>query len=365
MTEKYPEIEVDKIVTTHKYVDGGWCWTKYNAGPYRGCSFDCAYCYNISANDGSEVAVKKDAAAKFSSELDHLEKDVITIGDYQPIEVELGEIRAMLEVIDEKEFPMHVIEKSPLVVRDLDIIKKISNKSWIAVSMSITSSSKNSKIADDLQLFEKGTPTAKERFQAMREIAEKGILTGTCCVPLIPYIGDDLSNIEEMIKETKDAGGSYFILGSLVIPEPFDKLFWDVVGANFPDKLSELIELFDPQNIDAFRDYFGELDRKASKLCENYGLLDHIPRPVDHYDDKIRDNKRLAEALFLKARFAKANNISMDKEYFYMALGWLLEDIPFNIVESYNKSGKDALVELGLEDDFAAEVEQEIKKLKG
>jgi len=364
MNENFPEIEVENIITTHKYVDGGWCWTKYNAGPYRGCSYDCAYCYNISANDGSEVAIKKDAQSKFSVELDSLEKDVITIGDYQPIEVDLEEIRAMLEIAEKKDFPIHINEKSPLVVRDLDIIKKISDNSWAAVSMSITNSTKHPKTGDDLKLFEKDTPTAGERFQAMREIANKGILTGTCCVPLIPYIGDDHENIEDMIEETKEAGGSYFILGSLVIPEPFDMLFWDVAERSFPEKLESLRELFDPANTEKFRSYFGELDRVTSELCAKYGLLDHIPRPVDHYSESLKDNKRLAETFFLKARFAKAENVSMEKEFSYMALGWLLEDIPFSIVDSYNASGKKALLELGLDDDFAAETEQEIEKLK-
>lgn len=354
-------MEVAQALTVHQYVDGGWCWTKYNAGPYHGCSYECVYCYNLGSGNG--IGLKKDFTEKFRREIATVPKDVITVSDYQPIEAELNKIREVLEVIVDFGFPLHIIEKSPLVVRDIDVIKKIAEKSWAAVSMSVTASPALPQTEKNLTFFEPDAPTSKERFQAMKKLSDAGILTGTCCVPLIPYIGDSRENIESLIKETSESGGKYFILGSLVIPEPFDRTFWEVIEERFSDKLEALRSLFNPNNLDKFREYFGALDRETSRLCETYGLLDHIARPVGHYPEQTKNNKLIAEKFFLKARFAKANKFSLDQEYSYMALAWLLEDIPEDITGLYANEGKKVLSEMGLEEYLADEVEEEINEM--
>lgn len=362
MKNSFQTVKVNKIINDFDHADGGWCWTKYGAGPYVGCSYDCVYCYNLGLDDQSAVKIKEDAIDKFRRELKPLPKDVVTLGDYQPAETELRLIRKMLNVVADLDFPIHIIEKSPLVTADLDLIKKVKDNSWAAVSMSVTGAPSQMGTAADLSRFEPRTPTPAERFAAMAEIASEGILTGTCCVPVIPLIGDSLENIEATISATKEAGGRYFLLGSLVLPEPFDQLFWDTLKKHFPDQVAKMRDLYHPNNSDNFSAYFGDLDRKTSRLCEKYGLLNHIPRPVDHYPQNLRLNKLVAEDFYLASRFGKANDLTVEEEYAYLAVAWLLDDLDYDITQSYRKKGLAAFAAFGLEDELAGEVETAIKK---
>lgn len=366
MKESLKEVQVNQIISQYDHVDGGWYWAKYAAGPYLGCSYDCVYCYNLGSDDG-QIQIKQDAVKKFREELSQLPKDVIILGDYQPAESKLRMIRAMLEIVADLGFPLHIVEKSPLVTNDLDIIKETAKKSWAAISMSVTAAPSRPNTVADLTLFEPTTPIPDKRFEAMAKVSSAGILTGTMATPVIPFIGDGLENIEAAISATKEAGGSYFIIGGLIIPEPLDQLFWDVLGANFSHLVAKMRRLYDVNNIDEYRSYFGELDRETSKLCAKYDLLDHIPRPVDHYPKELQMNKLLAEHFYLAARFAKANGLSIKKEQAYLAVAWLLDDLKFNVVKAYNDRGLKMLLDLGLEKKLAKEVETVIKsaKIKG
>ena len=356
MSKGHKTIRVDNIVNNYDHTDGGWCWTKYGVCPYMGCSYDCAYCYNLGYSADNQVQVKNNAVSMLQKELKTLPKDVVTIGDYQPAETELRLIREMLKVIQDAGFPLHIIEKSPLVTEDLDLISQIGKKSWAAVSISVTAAPSLPDLDKALLKYEPETSTAAERFAAMAKIASAGILTGTSCVPLIPYIGDAMLNIEELIKATKEAGGKYFLIGALVVPQPFDDDFWDITEEHFPDQAVKLQRLYDPENTEKFNEYFGNLDRKTTKLCAKYGILDHIPRPVDFYSGKIRMNKILAEQFYLKSRFSKSNRQPQEMELTYLALAWLLDDLPGDISAEYQKKGDEALAAYGLEDDMIKEL---------
>ncbi len=361
MKGKYSEIKVDKIIKKFRNIDGGWSWTKYIAGPYLGCSFGCAYCYNLENGEDDSVTIKHGAVDKFRRELKELPKDVITLGDYQPAEAGERLLRAMLKIVAENNFPLHIIEKSPLVVDDIDIIKQISQNSWAAISVSVTSSPDDPDTSAGLNLFEPGTATATDRFKIMSEMSKQKILTGAYCVPVIPFIGDSANTIEAVIKSTKEAGGKYFILGGLVIPEPFDQLFWKTLKDNFPKLESKVKELYDINNSAKYLSYLKNLEVLSTKLCDKYGLWTHIPRPINHYPKKLRPNKSIAEYFYLKSRFARSNGLSIKMEDAYLALAFLLDNLDYNICHDYQKQDFKALEDLGLTVELAKELEGQIR----
>src|SRR5512136_90012 len=149
-----------------------WFGLKYTMNLYRGCQHQCIYCdsrsecYQIE-NFNQDVLVKVNAIELLRKELAG-KRVVGTIGTgsmndpYMPLEAEKQLTRRALETIEEFLFPIHVITKSDLVLRDLDLLKQIS-QIYAAVTFTITTSD------DDLaKKLEPGAPSPSRRLAAMR-----------------------------------------------------------------------------------------------------------------------------------------------------------------------------------------------------
>ena len=205
-------IEAKSILTKYKQSDT-WFGLSYSMNLYRGCQHGCIYCdtrsecYGI--NDISSISVKQNAIELLKKELSSKRKIKGTIGTgsmndpYMPIEKELEITRKALGVIAEKKFPVHIITKSNLVERDIDILQDIS-KLYCAVSFTITTfDDKLSKI------IEPNAPKSSLRFDAIERLAEKSIYTGITLMPILPFINDHEENIRSIIHKAKDCGASY------------------------------------------------------------------------------------------------------------------------------------------------------------
>lgn len=197
---KFVPYQAKRILNVHRHVDGGWFWTKYSAHPYVGCQEGCVYCYwrdekyNMLARDPAAkylsdpfsqyIKVKTNAAELLRRELSRVQRDVIAVGDYQPAEGRYGLSHEMLKVCAELGFPTLILEKSPLVLKDLDVISKINQRAWACVMFSIVRGDSNGYG----EIFEPYAPRIEGRFRAMRKIAEAGILTGTAFMPILPCV---------------------------------------------------------------------------------------------------------------------------------------------------------------------------------
>lgn len=182
---------------------------------YRGCQHACIYCDTRSECYGivdiSKISVKQNAIELLTKELSSKRKTKGTIGTgsmndpYMPVEKEIGLTRQALDVIRKYKYPVHIITKSDLVMRDYDLLQEISN-TYAAVSFTITT-------ADDrlAKKIEPNAPSSSDRLKALRFLAEKGIYTGITLMPLLPFINDHEDNIREIILQAKDAGASYIL----------------------------------------------------------------------------------------------------------------------------------------------------------
>ncbi|PKP54868.1 hypothetical protein CVT91_17795, partial [Candidatus Atribacteria bacterium HGW-Atribacteria-1] len=172
------ETEAKSILRKYKKIDS-WFISRYGMNLYRGCIHNCIYCdgrsegYYVDGEFGEDVTIKVNAVEILRRELDPKRKrapfkrSFIMIGggvgdSYQPIEEKYQLSRRALELVDEYNFPVHVLTKSTLIKKDIDILKKINKKSRTIISFSF--SSVDDKIS---AIFEPGVPPPSERLKTL------------------------------------------------------------------------------------------------------------------------------------------------------------------------------------------------------
>ena len=116
-----------------------------------------------------------------------------------------------------KDFPVHILTKSTLVKRDLDILDQINKKNRLIVSFSFSST--NDKISS---IFEPGVPSPKERLDTLKLLKNKGISTGMFLMPVIPFITDTPEILDKTIKDAADAKIDFIIFSGMTL-KPVDK----------------------------------------------------------------------------------------------------------------------------------------------
>ena len=203
-----------KTILNHVKQPDNWFGLKYNMNLYRGCQHQCIYCDSRSEcyrlGDLADIRVKVNALELLEDALPRKRvRGTIGFGSmndlYMPIEKEYRLARGALEIIQHYQFPVHILTKSDLVVRDIDVLSEI-NQMYAAVSFTITT-------ADDelASKVEPGAPLPSSRFRAMRELADAGILTGVTMMPILPFLEDDPENIRQIVQRAADSGATYII----------------------------------------------------------------------------------------------------------------------------------------------------------
>ena len=203
-------IKAKTIVATVK--QDSWFGLKYNMNLYRGCQHGCIYCDSRSSCYGienfEEIQYKENALELLDKELKGKRvKGTIGTGSmhdpYMPVEKKLQLTRRALEIINRHQFPVHVLTKSTLVLRDIDLLKEIS-KVYAAISITITT-------ADDqvASIIEPYAPKSSERFAAIKKLSDQGLYTGILLMPILPFINDTEDNIREIVDKAKEADAKY------------------------------------------------------------------------------------------------------------------------------------------------------------
>jgi DNA repair photolyase len=354
MELEFHEYRARKIVNVHKHVDGPWFWGKYTAHPYVGCRSGCEFCYTrgsryLGKRDPDTfdtlIGVKVNAVELLRQELSSLACETISVGDWQqPAESRYRLSRAMLEVVRDLGFPLFVVERSPLLARDLDLLVEINERAWVGVLFSISNVDPALK-----RTFEPRSPGVKRRLRAMEKLASAGILVGTSMMPIIPIVGDDEKHLEDLIRATKDHGGSCVLGGGLTM---------DGVQAQ---RTLEAARRFDPALEARWREMYGwEVDGKPNygppgaynarigllvrELCARHGLLDRMPRYVR--PGPLAVNKRIAERLFLKTYDLELEQAKSYRLWAYRKAAWTVDEWPESVAEIYQARGEAGLREL-------------------
>ena len=208
---------------------------------YRGCMHGCIYCDSRSkcyqfTHDFEDIEVKQNAPELLEQALQKKRKRCMigtgSMGDpYIPIEKELGLMRRCLEIIERYNFGATLITKSDLVLRDLDILTRINNKTKAVVQMTLTT-------ADDelCRKIEPGVCPTSGRFQVLSACRDAGIPTVVWFSPLLPFINDTKENIEGIVDYCVRAGVHAILCFGigLTLREGNREYFYAALDKNFP-----------------------------------------------------------------------------------------------------------------------------------
>ncbi len=291
------EIRVKSILNKHKKRDD-WFLDDYSINPYSGCSYNCIYCYIRGSKYGENMAktlsVKINAPEVLEKQLKRRAKrgeyGIIAISTstepYQKIEEKLKLTRKLLEVILKYRFPVHILTKSTLVLRDLDLLKSINEnailpedirenlKQGVIINFSI--STLDEKLA---KLLEPGAPKPKERFRAMKKCKDEGFFTGISYIPVLPYLSDSEEQLDGMIKTAKEHGANFAFVGMLTLfgnkSTDCKTLYYKFLEKHYPEfvpKYKSLYRIFFAPP----KEYQKKIEEKTKMLCKKYGIKNKI-----------------------------------------------------------------------------------------
>ncbi len=270
-----------KVLLSHVKQPDDWFGLKYNMNLYRGCQHQCIYCDSRSLcygiEDFRDILVKANAIDLLRKELASKRvKGVIGTGSmndpYMPIEAKLRLTRQALEIIAQSRFPVHIITKGDLVVRDLDLLQRIS-EIYAAVSYTVTTSD------DDLaRKLEPGAASPSARFQAMRVLADQGILTGVTMMPILPFVEDTEENIAGIVHAAHESGAAYILPAfGMTLRDRQRAYYYEKLDRHLPGTSSLYIKAFGEQYYAPARN-LRHLQAHFKALCHELGISTCIPK---------------------------------------------------------------------------------------
>jgi DNA repair photolyase len=270
---------------------------EWTINPYRGCEFGCKYCYARYTHeymelDGSEfeqkIFVKKDAGPLLANDVSRKYSyqragaegegpEHIAIGTatdpYQPAEREYGVTRACLEELAKREgLSVSITTKSNQVVRDIDVLRRISERSALYISITVTTL--RVRLA---RLLEPRAPRPDLRLQAVKQLREAGLLAGVSAAPLLPGITDREGDLEEIAAAAKEAGAQWFFSNVLFLMPSAAKQFLPFVAEKFP-RLAKQYEQWYARNGYAPEEYRRRISERVRRVRQIHGFN---PRPFD------------------------------------------------------------------------------------
>ncbi len=345
------EYDAKSLVRTAK--TSLFSWAEVYLNPYQGCEHDCVYCdgkaesYYMHDDFGQRIRVKKNAPEllelyfkkqgffpvnreKTSTLVDYFpklreaadssktKKFVLFIGGgvcdvYQPAEKEVKMTRKLLQIAYDYKIPVFFLTKNTLILRDLDLLKKINEDTYACASFTIT-------LADEKKqkIFEPNASTSQERFEAIDKLRSEGIHSGIYFYPTLPFIGDTDENLNAIYRTAKEVDAEFIYCWGLTLKPGRNKTeFMNTLKEHFPDIYPKYKILYGNE------DKYGNLDRaefkelgliwpeiKGYKLGYELGLDYTSERYVP--EGRIKTNLELS-ALFQRLAYLKSFFVKSSK----------------------------------------------------
>lgn len=291
MEFRVKEIEAKSIIGTTKVPSAD-----YVINPYTGCQFGCMYCFAtfmgrfVGENNkdwGDYVYVKTNAVELMQKDILRLMKKnphpriaISTVTDpYQGIEKKYRLTRGILETFAEHNYQgrVSVLTKSPLVLKDLEILKKIPNAE---VGITITTSD------DKLSRFlEVRAPSASTRLKTLKTLNDAGIKTYVFVGPFLPHLKLKPELIDDLFSKIKAAGTNQIKLEYLNLPSYVKPQMKEAIK-------QESAEIQEVYKISQTKKYREELEPIIRKYINKYDFEMYYNDIVHHVSDqKITEKK--------------------------------------------------------------------------
>jgi DNA repair photolyase len=228
---------------------------RWTINPYRGCSHGCLYCFarpthtyldfNAGRDFEKEIVVKVNAPEVLRVELarpswkgEHIAMGTNT-DPYQWVEGRYKLMRGIWEAIRDAKNEASVLTKSPLLLRDLDLMQQIAEVAPISANLSVPTIDEKAWRAS-----EPHTPNPRARLEAVAELTRAGIPTGVLVAPLMPGINDDPRQVEEILELAAEAGARTVSGITLHLRGEVRGIFMDWLRSYRPDLVEYYEQLY-------------------------------------------------------------------------------------------------------------------------
>lgn len=271
---------------------------------YRGCTHGCIYCdsrsncYHIE-HAFEDIEVKQNAAELLEHSLIHKRKKCMigtgSMSDpYMTCEKDLQLMRRCLEIIEHHGFGATVLTKSDLVLRDLDLFKKINQKSRAVLQMTLTT-------FDEVlcKKIEPGVCTTKRRVEVLEKFHNEGIETCVWLDPFLPFINDNRKNIEGLLTyldRCKVNAIIYFGAG-LTLREGNREYFYSALDKKFPGIKQRYIQTY-ANSYEVTSRYNAEITKMIKDFCVERKIIFGIKEPFEWLNNFPDKNNIQAEFEF-------------------------------------------------------------------
>ena len=270
---------------------------------YRGCQHGCIYCDSRSRcyqmeHPFEDIAVKENGPELLEAALRRKRKPCMigtgSMSDpYIPLEMELGLTRKSLELIEKYGFGVTMITKSDRILRDLDILKQINERTKAVVQMTLTTMEEGL-----CRILEPGVCTTARRIEVLKMLQEAEIPTVVWMCPILPFLNDTEENIRGIVRACAGAGVKgiiHFGMG-MTLREGSREYYYAALDRHFPGLKEQYIrtygnryEINSPKN--------AELMKLFHNTCEKAGIL-HDIRQIFTYLHAFEDKELLDQASF-------------------------------------------------------------------
>ena len=291
------EIESKTILNKTKRRDP-WFLDDYTLNPFSACSFNCLFCYIRGSKYGehmeNHMAIKSNAVELLDKALAlkarKKQYGIIVLSSatdpYVKIEEEIKLTRRLLEVIWAYQFPVHIITRSNLVVRDLDLLQKINRDAILPHDLEDQLSAKAivsfsfSTLEDGIaKIFEPGATPPSKRLDAVSAVKASGLKTGIALMPLLPYISDTSEQLERIFQTFSSMQVDFLLPATITL---FGKgkadsktLVMKAIRKHFP-VLEAKYESFFDKSFEMPSYYRRAFDEKMRELALKYDLPNRI-----------------------------------------------------------------------------------------
>ena len=259
-TVKY-SVLLNKITNPDNLFSGN-----YTLDPYQNCDLGCSYCDSTFSDT---VCIKTNSVELLEKEIKETKKGTIIIGSvvdaYQKIEKQKNITRNLLKIFKKYDFPIHILTKSDLVLRDIDLLSEFTKPQ---VTISLTSLDKNVT-----NIFEKHVPTGLERLKIMEKLNNQGITAGIAIMPVLPFIVED--EFENIINEASKHKACYVLHKHLELKGDQKNIYYNILKEFYPDLIEKYKKLYG-DSYQPDENYILEIKDIIDKLCTSYKIKNKI-----------------------------------------------------------------------------------------
>lgn len=228
---------------------------RWTVNPYRGCAHACSYCFarptheylefNAGRDFEREIVVKVNAPERLRAELAKRtwEHEHVALGTntdpYQWVEGRYELMRGIWEALRDARNPCSVLTKSPLLLRDLDLMRQLNTVTEFSAALSIPTLEQQAWRATEPR-----TPNPRARLDAIAELSAAGIRTGVLVAPLMPGINDSPKQVREVVRLATEAGADYIAGIALHLRRGVREVFMEWLAEQRPELVPRYEEMY-------------------------------------------------------------------------------------------------------------------------